>query len=139
MRARCNCILSTNQRLFDLVWTKYTRNYNSNHFALRAGFLQRPTRCHTRYFWGRRAFLLSLQISADLRMADTKFQALKALNPPLPILTRPYLLLWISLITMKLIDEHADLWCNPHHHWNLTRAIKKSIWRSLLEDSQRLK
>ena len=60
------------------------RNYLSYHFALQLRLLQRPTQYDTCYLRGRRAVYLSLPAVLDLIMADTRFQALKSLESPLP-------------------------------------------------------
>ena len=83
-RARCDYILGTNRRLFNLVGIRDMRNYFLDHFALRARLLQLPTQYDTHYLRGKRAFLLSLSAVVDLSMVDTKFQALKALESPPP-------------------------------------------------------
>ena len=43
----------------------------------------------------------------------------------------------MSSSTINLIDKRSNLRSNPHHFWIVARALKKSVHRSLLEDSQR--
>ena len=84
LRERWCYILSTDQHLFYLVGIRYMSNYSSYQFALQARLLQHPMCCHTHYLWGIHSFPLSLPTAAYLIVADTKFQHLKALNPPSP-------------------------------------------------------
>ena len=44
----CNQILVTDRRLFKLVGIQYMHNCLSDHFALIARLLRRPTHCHSR-------------------------------------------------------------------------------------------
>ena len=85
----CDYILGTDRRLFKLVGIRDMRDYSSDHFALRAFLLQRPTRFHAGYLQVRHVLPLSLLTSTDLRMVDTKFQALKSLIPPIVPLDAP--------------------------------------------------
>ena len=56
--SRCDYILRTDQRRFDLVGIQDIRKFSSDNFALRARMIRHPTRCHTQYLWGRRALPL---------------------------------------------------------------------------------
>ena len=58
LQSRCEHIIGTNRRLFEMVGIQDMRNFLSDHFALRARILQCPTLCHARYLSGRRAFLI---------------------------------------------------------------------------------
>ena len=53
LQSRCDYILRTDRRIFELVGIQYMRNFSSDHFALRA-------RCHVQYLRKRRAFPLIL-------------------------------------------------------------------------------
>ena len=134
LRARCDYILSTDQHLFKLVGIRHMSNYSSDHFALRAGLLQRPMRCHSRYLWDRCVFPLSFSTAAEIRLADTNFQARKALKllPPTPFTCSP-LPLWMSLAAINLIDKRASLRRNPCHCRNVARDLTKSVRRYLLD------
>ena len=92
-------------------------------------------RCHARYLRGRSMLPFSLPTFAYLSMADTKFQALKYLNTPLPPLTLPPFPLWMSLATINPIDDHSALRRNLCHCRNVESSLEKSVWGSLLEDS----
>ena len=58
LRSRCEFILITDQRRFEMVGIRDIRNFLSDHFALRARLLRRPTLCHTQYLRGRKSFPL---------------------------------------------------------------------------------
>ena len=58
--SKCDYILGKDRCRFELFRIQDMRNYKSNHFAIWARLLRRPTRCHTRYFQGRIAFPLKL-------------------------------------------------------------------------------
>ena len=49
LRSRCDYILRTNRCRFELVRIRDIHNYMSDHFAIQARLLQRPTRCHAHY------------------------------------------------------------------------------------------
>ena len=86
---RCDYILGTDWRRLELVGIRYMRNFSSDHFVVRERLLLRPTRCHSCYLRGRRAFPIRIPPTAELRRADAKFQTLKTLEPVPPKLKRP--------------------------------------------------
>ena len=90
-------------------------NFFSDHFALRAGLLRRPTRCHIRYFRERRAFPLRILPSEELSSYDAKFQTLDTLEPPPPNLKDFPLPLWMSPYSIRLFDERASLHQNQRY------------------------
>ena len=49
LRLRCDYILGTDRRRFKIFLIRYIHNFSSDHFALRARLLWRPTRCHVRH------------------------------------------------------------------------------------------
>ena len=102
LSARCNYILGTYKRLFELVDIRDMSNYSSYHFALQVRLLQRLKRCHSCYLQGRCSFPLCLPVAADLSMSETNSQALKALNtPPDPSYATPY-------PPVDVIDQHKS-------------------------------
>ena len=82
LKARCNYICGTYCRLFEIIGIRDMRNYSSDPLDLQAGLLQHLPQCHTSYLWSRRVFPLYLPTAADLIVADTKYQVLKALDTP---------------------------------------------------------
>ena len=56
---RCDYILGTDRRRFELVGIRDMRNFSLDHLTLRARLLRRPTRCHTRYLRGSRELLIT--------------------------------------------------------------------------------
>ena len=89
LRSRCDYILRTDRRRFEIFGIRDMRNFSSDHLELSSHIIRRPTRCHARCLLGRRAFLLRLPPTAELRRADAKFQTLKTLEPVPPKLKRP--------------------------------------------------
>ena len=79
LRLICDYILGADWRRLELVGIRDMRNFSSDHFVVRARLLLRPTRCHSCYLRGRRAFLLRPPPTVELIRAETKFQTLKAL------------------------------------------------------------
>ena len=136
-RSRCNYILGTDWRRFELVGIRDMRNFSLDHFALRARLLRRPTRCHTRYLQGRREFPLKLPPTAELSRAGAKFQTLQTLKPVPPKLEGPPRPLWMSPDSIRLIDKRAALRRNPRHSRNVARGLTRSVCRSLMADSRR--
>ena len=90
LRSRCNYILGTDLRQFEMVGIRDVHNYSSDHFAMQAIVLQCSMRCHRSYLWGRRYLPLSLPVTEDLIPEERKFQKLKALEPPTPTPHRIY-------------------------------------------------
>ena len=132
LRERCYDIICTNCHIFGIAVIRYMMNYSSYHFALRVCFLQRPTKCHSLYLRVIRLFAFSLPDAAYLIVADSKFQDIKCLEtPPTPLtcLLRP---LWMSSVTINIIDECAALRSNPRHLWNVARALTKYVRKSLI-------
>ena len=113
------------------------RNFPSDHFALRAWLLRRPTRCHACYLWGSILFPLILPHTPELIRAGAKFQTLKTLETVPPKLKRPPRPLCISPDSTRLIDKHAALHRNPRHNRNVSRELARAVRRSLMVVSQR--
>ena len=84
-------------------------NFSSDHFAIRAWLLRRPTRCHTRYLQGRREFPLKLPSTMELSRTDAKFQNLMTFELVTPKLKRSPFPLWMSPDSIRMIDKHASL------------------------------
>ena len=52
--SRCDCIIGMDRRCFEIFGIRDMRNFSSDHFALRARLIRRPTRCYAHYLRGRR-------------------------------------------------------------------------------------
>ena len=89
LQSRCDYILGTDWRRFDIVGIQDMSNFSLDHFALRARIIQCPTLCHACYLRGRRSLTLRPPPTAELIMDDAKFQTLKTLEPVPPKLKRP--------------------------------------------------
>ena len=83
-------ILVTNKQLFEIVGIRDVRNYLSDHFTLQARLLLLPMLFHGGYLQGRQASLLTIPDPENFILADSKFQYLKALEPPPPALASPF-------------------------------------------------
>jgi hypothetical protein len=143
-QSRCDYILSTDRRLFEMVGLRDPSSYSTDHLMLRCRLLCQPTRCHKRYLQGRRQFPLKVPNMGPLTQADTLYRELKSLihiPPPTPRTNPPQ---WMSATTLRLMDTRAALCRNKHHSRQearrLTRQIKQSLkadWRHRAEDTAR--
>ena len=111
-------------------------NYSSGHFALRARLLRRLTCYHAQYLSGRRVFPLRHPSTAELSRVDANFQTLKTLEPVPPKLKLPPCPLWISLDSIRFIDNCAAMQRNPCHSCNVERGITRAVRRYLMAESQ---
>ena len=130
-------ILGSDRQLFNTVGFWYLRKFSLDHFTLEVSLLQRSTRCHESYLWGRHAFLTTLTGMGKFIPVDAKFQELKDLYPPPPPSSRPPRPQCISEESLRLIDERASLHRNTQNNWNLSCSLTKAARGSLLLDSRK--
>ena len=138
LRLRCDYILGTDWRRLEIFGIRYMHNFSSDHFVVRERLLLRPTRCHSCYLRGRRAFLRPPPPTVELIRADTKFQTLKALEMVPPKLKRPPRSVWMSPDSIWLMNKRTALRRNPHHSRNMARGVTRAVCWSLMADSWRL-
>ena len=127
LRSRCDYIIGTYWRRFDLVGIRDMRNYTLDHFAIRARLLRHPTCYHTQYLRGRRALTLRIPTTVELSKEDANFQTLKTLEPVSPKLKCPPRPLCMSPNYIRFIDKRVALQRKPQHSCNVERGLTRSV------------
>ena len=121
--------------MFETISIQDPQNLASDYFFLWAWLLRQPTCCHRGYLRGCRAFPITLPHTGTLNLFDTKFQALKVMDKPLPPLTcapRPQ---WVLAGSLRLIVSRAYQHRLPYHNWNVARTLKRSVQKALVVDN----
>ena len=103
------------------------RNFVSDHFALRAKLLHRPTHCHGVYLIECCTFPLNLPLTGPLNLMDIKFQYLKTLEIPPPPYARAPISEWMSEESPQLIGECAALRQKLDYTRNVGHTLTRSI------------
>ena len=125
--------------MFETIYIRDPRNFASNHFELWAQLLLNPTYYNTGYLQGRCTLPLVLPQTRFLKLIDTKFQALKALEtasiPHSHTLTYTLRPQWMSEGSLRLIDTRANNRRQPDHDRNVDRTLTRVVWKSLAVDT----
>ena len=83
-RSRTDYITGTDRRLFQSVRITQLSQFSSDHYAIVAKFLTKPSKCHYRYLRGRKQFPLTASKWGPLTQADSLFQDVCHQCPPPP-------------------------------------------------------
>ena len=126
-RARNDCILEADRRLFQNVSIWDPRKFSTDHCMLKALLLLRPTKSHKAYLKGQKAFPLQPPTGPNITPADRLFTTLKSYLPPPEPQQERVRSQWLSEKTLKLIAQKAQASRSTH----ATRAQIKKLGREL--------
>jgi exonuclease III len=137
VHSRCDYILGTDRRLFELVGIRDPRHFNTDHFMVVGRYLVRPTPSHKLYLQGRKQLPLRPAKWGPPTQADHLFQEVKRNLPPTPSPQLPHRPSWLSATTLQAIDARCSLRRNPHHNRAEARRLTRFVNASVKEDRKR--
>jgi exonuclease III len=134
--SRCDYILGTDRRLFEMVGIREPRYFNTDHHMVVGRYLVRPTPSHKLYLRGRKTFPLQRKWGPPTR-ADSLFQEVKQFLPPTPKQPQPHRPTWLSATTLQAVDARCSLRRNPHHDRTEARRLSRVVNASIKADRKR--